>query len=182
MPVAVVFLLRAVVLVLLWGFVIAAIVAVRHDVFDTGPARSRRAARATAAATAAAAVPSAPRPAAAAAPPPPPVAAGRSRGRSNSPATATQLVVVEGPSAGVSVALSSLPVTIGRAGDVTLILADDYVSQHHAQLVPRGQEWLIHDSGSTNGTFVGDTRVTAPVVVPVGGRFRIGRNVLELRG
>src|SRR5258707_907763 len=32
---AVLFLLRAVVLVLLWGFVIAAIVAVRHDVFGT---------------------------------------------------------------------------------------------------------------------------------------------------
>ena len=78
-------------------------------------------------------------------------------------------------------ALSSLPITIGRAADSTIVLADDYVSNHHARLVPRGKEWLVEDTGSTNGTFLGDAKVTAPIVVPVGGRIRIGRNVLELQ-
>ncbi|HET7529909.1 MAG TPA: hypothetical protein VFJ98_03015, partial [Mycobacteriales bacterium] len=32
--------LRAIILILLWGFVVAAIVAVRHDVFGTRPARA----------------------------------------------------------------------------------------------------------------------------------------------
>jgi pSer/pThr/pTyr-binding forkhead associated (FHA) protein len=162
LPVAVVFLLRAVVLVLLWGFVAAAVVAVRHDVFGTK-----------------APTPATPvTPPAAPLPKPDPPRKPR-RGRQATPAT--QLAVIEGPSAGTSVALSSLPVTIGRAKDSTIALSDDYVSNHHARLVPRGPDWLIEDTGSTNGTFVGDTKVTAPVVVPVGGRIRIGRNILELR-
>jgi pSer/pThr/pTyr-binding forkhead associated (FHA) protein len=166
-PVAVVFLLRAVVLVLLWGFVVAAIVAVRHDVFSERP-------------------PSPAKPAAAAPPPKPakaakaPKTASRATRRAAG-SQATRVVVIDGPVSGTSVPLSSLPITIGRADDSTIVLADDYVSNHHARLVPRGKEWLVEDAGSTNGTFIGDAKVTAPVVVPVGGRIRIGRNVLELQ-
>jgi hypothetical protein len=166
-PLAVVFLLRAVVLVLLWGFVIAAIVAVRHDVFDRAP----RAAKAP--------------PAAPAAPPPPvaakPPKASRRSNRRGAAATATRVTVIDGPSAGASAPLSSLPITIGRADDATIVLVDDYVSNHHARLVPRGKEWLVEDTGSTNGTFIGDTKLTAPTVVAVGTRIKIGHNVLELQ-
>lgn len=164
MPVAVVFLLRAVVLVLLWGFVIAAVVAVRHDVFSERAPRVAKAAPAP--------------------PPPPAVKAPRASRRDKrraAIAAATRFAVIEGPATGTSVALSSLPITIGRADDSTIVLADDYVSNHHARLVPRGKEWLVEDTGSTNGTFLGDTKVTGAVVVPVGGRIRIGRNVLELQ-
>lgn len=161
MPVAVVFLLRAVILILLWGFVIAAVVAVRHDIFGTKTAKPVAAA--------------APAPSARPAPAPKPA-----RKRRGSP-PATKVVVIEGDAAGTTVALSSLPITIGRAASSSIVLADDYVSNNHARLVPRGQDWLVEDVGSTNGTFVGDTKVTAPVVVPTGGRIKIGRNVLELQ-
>jgi hypothetical protein len=161
-PVAIVFLLRAVVLVLLWGFVVAAIVAVRHDVFGTRASRI---------------VP----PAAAPRPAPAPAPAKQPRRAKPSAAVANRVTVVEGSHSGASVALSSLPVTIGRAADSSIVLNDDYVSNHHAQLVPRGAEWLIEDTGSTNGTFVGEKKVTTPVVVPVGSRIRIGRNILELQ-
>jgi pSer/pThr/pTyr-binding forkhead associated (FHA) protein len=157
-PVAIVFLLRAVVLVLLWGFVAAAVVAVRHDVFGTKAPK-----------------PAPPGPARAPAPQPTPTP------RRRKAAAATQVTVIEGPSAGITVALSSLPVTIGRSDSSTITLSDDYVSNSHARLVPRGQDWLVEDVGSTNGTFIGDSKVTAAVVVPVGGRIKIGRNVLELR-
>ena len=173
MPVAVVFLLRAVVLVLLWGFVIAAVVAVRHDVFtERTPRRSKPAP-----------APAAPAPPPAPAPPAvKPSRATRRAARKAQVTGAARLTVIEGPLAGTSVALSSLPVTIGRANDSTIVLGgDDYVSNHHARLVPQGTKWLIEDTGSTNGTFVGDTKVTTPVVVPVGGRIRIGRTVLELQ-
>jgi pSer/pThr/pTyr-binding forkhead associated (FHA) protein len=162
-PVAVVFLLRAAVLVLLWGFVVATVVAVRHDVFGLRAPK-------------AAAKPVAP----VVAPPPakPTPAAKPARKRK---VAATSLAVIEGPSAGTSVTLSSLPVTIGRAAESTIVLSDDYVSNHHARLIPRGQEWLVEDVGSTNGTQLGEAKVTAPVVVPVGGLIRIGHNVLELR-
>jgi len=165
-PVAVVFLLRAVVLVLLWGFVVAAVVAVRHDVFGTRPSK-----------TPPLITPPAPKRTPEAAKPAPPVKTPRRR----KSVAATQVVIVEGPASGTSVALSSLPITIGRASSSTIVLADDVVSNQHARLIPRGDQWLIEDLGSTNGTFVGGSKVTAPVVVPVGGRFSIGRNVLEIR-
>jgi Inner membrane component of T3SS, cytoplasmic domain len=186
-PEVVVFLLRAVVLVLLWAFVIAAIVAIRHDVFGSKAARNATKPRpvpvpvpAGAPRAAAPVVPPAPAPKATpvvAAPPP----TRKRRGSNKAPQVAARLSVIEGPHAGISIPLSSLPVTIGRADDASIVLADDYVSNHHARLIPRGPEWLIEDTGSTNGTFVGDKKVTTAVVVPVGGRVRIGHNVLEVQ-
>jgi pSer/pThr/pTyr-binding forkhead associated (FHA) protein len=163
------------VLILLWGFVISAVVAVRHDVFSerTPPAPTL-----------------APTPAPPAPPPqqpqtaPPPAKPSRAARRANrrkGPTPPTRVVVIEGSLTGTSVALSSLPITIGRAEDSTIVLVDDYVSNHHARLIPRGKDWLVEDTGSTNGTFIGDAKVTAAVVVPAGTRIRIGRNVLELQ-
>jgi pSer/pThr/pTyr-binding forkhead associated (FHA) protein len=162
-PVAVVFILRAVVLVLLWGFVIAAIVAVRHDLLGDKPAK----------ATAAAAPAGAPSPA--------PAAPARAKSRRREQAIARQLVVVAGEQSGTTVALGRLPVTIGRAPDCGLTLSDDYASNHHAKLVPNGDGWQLEDTGSTNGTFVADKKVSSPVAVAVGTQIRIGRTVMELR-
>lgn len=158
MPVAVVFLLRAVVLILLWGFVVAAVVAVRHDIFGTKPARVRapRPSRQ-------------PKPARPAKPP---------RG---SRATPTRVVGVEGPASGISVALSSLPVTIGRAKDSTIALDDDFASNKHARLVPNGATWMLEDLGSTNGTLLGGSKVTTAVPVKVGSKIKIGRSTLEIQ-
>jgi pSer/pThr/pTyr-binding forkhead associated (FHA) protein len=150
---AVLFLLRAVILILLWGFVVAAIVAVRHDVFGTRP-------RAQAA----------PRPARAA---PAPAKARK--------AAARRLVIVDGDRVGTTVALEDEPVTIGRADDSTIALTDDYVSTRHARLVPDAGQWLLEDLGSTNGTYLDRQRVTAPTPVPVGVPIRIGKTVLELQ-
>ncbi|HVV77552.1 MAG TPA: FHA domain-containing protein [Mycobacteriales bacterium] len=161
MPVAVVFLLRTVVLILLWGFVIAAVVAVRHDVFGTKPPKERAPRRTKA-----------PKPARAPRPAKP------SKAHNVSP---TRVVVVDGPLTGTSVALSSLPVTIGRADDSTIAINDDYVSSNHARLVPNGSVWLLEDLGSTNGTMLDAAKVTAPTEVHAGSQIRIGRTVLELQ-
>jgi hypothetical protein len=156
---AVLFLLRAVVLVLLWGFVVAIIVAVRHDIFGT-----KRAVR---------------RPAPTPTPSRPPA---RAPAAASSHRRPRQLVVIDGNRAGHAIPLSDLPITIGRAEDSTLVLTDDYVSTHHARLVPRNDGWLVEDLGSTNGTYVDRRRVTALTPVPPGAKLRIGKTVLELRG
>jgi pSer/pThr/pTyr-binding forkhead associated (FHA) protein len=157
-PEAVVFILRAVVLVLLWGFVIAAIVAVRHDLLGVKPAKATAGAAGAAPATT------------------------RKPARSRrEPVMPRQLVVVAGAQTGTTVALGRLPVTIGRAADCGLALSDDYASNHHARLVPNGDGWQVEDSGSTNGTFVADNRITSPVTVTVGTPIRIGQTVMELR-
>jgi pSer/pThr/pTyr-binding forkhead associated (FHA) protein len=162
---AVLFLLRAAILILLWGFVIAAIVAVRHDVFGT---RRRTAAAA------------APRPAAATPAPPrrerPPAKRPSKRG-----GPPQQVTVVDGALAGKSFPLGDGPVTIGRAPDSTIVLSDDYVSTRHARLVRRGSDWVLEDLGSTNGTYLDRQRLSAPTPVTVGVPIRIGKTVLELR-
>ncbi|HVW80101.1 MAG TPA: FHA domain-containing protein [Mycobacteriales bacterium] len=167
MPVAVVFLLRTVVLILLWGFVIAAVVAVRHDIFGTAPRRASKPARAT-------------RGPAVAQPPPPPKPK-RARASRQAVVPPTRVAIVDGPLAGKTVPLSSLPVTIGRAESSTIAINDDYVSQHHARLVPNGSVWLIEDLGSTNGTLLGSSKITTPTEVSAGARIRIGRTLLELQ-
>ena len=42
-------------------------------------------------------------------------------------------------------------------------------------------EWIVEDLGSTNGTFVGDKRVTTPVKLGVGVPLRVGQTVLQLK-
>ena len=157
------FLLRAIVLVLMWGLVLAAVVAIRSDFSGR---RSRPAPR-----PAPAAAPRATRPAAA------PTAKPTSKKRS----AARTLAVTTGPLAGTTLPLGAEPITIGRADSSTLVVADDYVSTNHARLVPRADSWVLEDLGSTNGTFLDRTKVTAPTPVPLGVPIRIGKTTLELR-
>jgi pSer/pThr/pTyr-binding forkhead associated (FHA) protein len=155
----VLFLLRVGFLVLLWAFVIAAIVVVRNDMFGARPARAAR--TATVPRTAPTRPAKNPKP-----------------GRRSS---ARRLVVTEGPLAGTSIPLADAPVTIGRADDSTLVVNDDYVSSRHARLVPRGDTWVVEDMGSTNGTYLDRTKVSRPTPVPLGTSIRVGKTVMELR-
>jgi pSer/pThr/pTyr-binding forkhead associated (FHA) protein len=143
-------------LALLWLFVLSAVRAVRADLF--GPTR-RQQRRTTA-----------PR---ASAPPPPP----RNR-RGKAP---SKLVVTAGTLRGTTIPLGNGALTIGRAGDSTLVLDDDFASSHHARLVPSDGHWLVEDLGSTNGTYLDRTKVTRPTPVPLGAPVRIGKTVMELR-
>ena len=62
--------------------------------------------------------------------------------------------------------LRSSSVTVGRAEDNDLVLADPEVSRHHARLEPDGQSWRAVDLGSTNGTWVNGVRLNAaPIAV-----------------
>src|SRR3954454_21845619 len=161
---AILFLLRAIILVLLWAFVLAAIVSVRQDIFGTRKAARR---------------PATPRPAPSPAPPPRPAAAAPRRRRAR--AMPRRLVVTGGTLQGTTVPLGDGPITIGRADDSTLVLTDDYVSTRHARLMPRGEQWVLEDLGSTNGTYLGRQRVSEPVTVALGAQIRVGKTVLELR-
>ena len=66
--------------------------------------------------------------------------------------------------------------TIGRAPDNDFVLTDPLVSAHHARIEWSARGVLITDLGSTNGTFVGNTRinsylVTEPTTVGIGSNF-----------
>ena len=146
-------------LVLLWIFVFTVVGVIRRDLFA-----GSRASRIVAAPRGlSAAAPGGGRP-------------GRTRGK-----VARQLVVTGGALAGTRITLGEAPITIGRAEDSTLVISDDYASARHARLVPRAGQWYVEDLGSTNGTYLDRSKVTAPTPVPLGVPIRIGRTSLELR-
>ncbi|MCW2724398.1 MAG: hypothetical protein JWN35_1319 [Frankiales bacterium] len=139
-------------LALLWLFVISAVRTMRADLWGT-----RSAVRA-----------------------PVPAAAPRAA-KPTRRTQARRLVVTEGSLAGTTISLGEAAVTLGRADDSTLVLTDDYASSRHARLVPGDGSWLVEDLGSTNGTYLGQNKVTRPTPVPLGQPIRIGKTVLELR-
>ncbi|GAC69158.1 FHA domain-containing protein FhaB/FipA [Gordonia soli] len=95
--------------------------------------------------------------------------------------SARHLVVTHGALANTRITLGAQPVLLGRADDSTLVLTDDYASERHARLSPRGDDWYVEDLGSTNGTYLDRGKVTTAVRVPLNTPIRIGKTVIELR-
>ena len=151
-------LLRLGYLVLLWLLVLSVVAVLRRDLFGTRITRRGP-------------IPAGP-------------AAAPSRSRRDAEAQAPlprTLVVTEGSLKGTTIALGQAPILIGRAPECTLVLEDDYASGRHARLSLQQGTWMVEDLGSTNGTFLGRTRVQDPVPIAPGAPVRIGRTVLELR-
>ncbi|MEV4678663.1 MULTISPECIES: FHA domain-containing protein FhaB/FipA [Actinomadura] len=149
-------------LAVLWLFVIAAVGVIRADLFGS-KAASKAAARPS-------------QPPRSARPPKPP-----RQQRSAQHGAPTKLVVVQGERAGTVIDLTGVPITIGRANDSTLVVTDDYASSRHARLFAQDGQWIVEDLGSTNGTYLGRTKVSRPMPVPPGVPVRIGKTVIELR-
>jgi predicted component of type VI protein secretion system len=99
------------------------------------------------------------------------------------PATdvATRLVITEGAREGMEMPLGRGPITIGRSSESNVVIRDDYTSTHHARLDLRPEGWVITDLESTNGTFVGGQKVTAPITVAERTPITIGTTTFELR-
>lgn len=89
-------------------------------------------------------------------------------------------IVVQGASSGLQVPLAETPLVIGRGADCELRIEDEYVSTRHAVLKPQGATWYVEDMGSTNGTFVGESRIHGPTAVGSGVPVRIGKTIIEL--
>ncbi|HEY8456222.1 MAG TPA: FHA domain-containing protein [Actinopolymorphaceae bacterium] len=142
-------------LAVLWLFVLSTVSVIRSDLFGArvpSPAREARQTR----------------------PARPPR---RSRRKRGAPSVA---VVVQGASAGLQVPLTGAPVVIGRGPECELTIDDEYVSTRHAVLRPQGTTWYVEDLGSTNGTFVGESRIHGPTAVGAGIPIRVGKTIIEL--
>jgi pSer/pThr/pTyr-binding forkhead associated (FHA) protein len=70
--------------------------------------------------------------------------------------------------------------TLGRANGCQVTIEDNYVSQLHARLFRREDQFYVEDLGSTNGTYLNRKKVTAPIAIRRGDRLQVGRTVLEM--
>jgi pSer/pThr/pTyr-binding forkhead associated (FHA) protein len=93
----------------------------------------------------------------------------------------TEVVILEGGNKGETVSLDQAPLLIGRGNDAAIRLDDDYVSTRHARIASSGDQWYVEDLGSTNGTYVGNSRISQATAIQLGTQVRIGKTILELR-
>lgn len=80
--------------------------------------------------------------------------------------------------AGETIAITADRVTLGRADDCTVVLQDTGVSRHHAAIESTPQGFRLRDTGSANGVFVSEERVSD---IPLSHltQFRIGVTLFE---
>ncbi|HUF32589.1 MAG TPA: FHA domain-containing protein [Acidimicrobiales bacterium] len=72
--------------------------------------------------------------------------------------------------------------TVGRAAGCQVTLEDSYVSQLHARVFARDGTLFVEDLGSTNGTYLNNAKVSAPVAMKRGDHLKIGSTVMEVGG
>ena len=171
-------------LILLWFFVFAVVYSLRADLFGV---KVRKLADPAAAAATPAPAPAAASAATAPVTPRPP-ARNDTRGdtRPAGPQQATRdsvsrIVITSGPKAGLELPLTGEPLTIGRSSESGLVIRDDYTSSHHARLLLWGEQWMLQDLDSTNGTWHDGARVATPVPVRIGAPIKVGATTFELR-
>nr|WP_232483112.1 FHA domain-containing protein [Brevibacterium yomogidense] len=152
---------------LLWLFVFLIAGVLRQDLFGPRVARNRRDRRRGRAAAEA------------------PVAAGMGAAsptpQQSAFGSSPTLVVTSGRQSGFSLLLSAGQLTIGRADDCGFVIEDDFASSHHARIYPQAGAWVVEDTGSTNGTFVGSARLSQPTRIEPGMPITIGHTTMELR-
>jgi pSer/pThr/pTyr-binding forkhead associated (FHA) protein len=68
-------------------------------------------------------------------------------------------------------------VTIGRKMDNDVVIDNLAVSGHHARVVEENGTYFVEDTGSTNGTFLNETKIQKQRLQP-GDQIRVGKHVL----
>lgn len=86
------------------------------------------------------------------------------------------------PAAGRSLTLPppGQSITVGRGAMCDVVLDAPMVSSRHLRIDHVDDGWIVHDLGSTNGTFVRGCRIGGPVAVNAGEVVRLGSFELEL--
>jgi pSer/pThr/pTyr-binding forkhead associated (FHA) protein len=94
----------------------------------------------------------------------------------------TQIAIITGRNAGSSLPIDGKKeILIGRAASSDLVIGDEFASSMHAKLVLVGEDWVLQDLNSTNGTFLDGKKVTTPATIRAGMNIRIGTTNFELR-
>ena len=70
-------------------------------------------------------------------------------------------------------------IIVGRSSELDMVLVEDMVSRKHAKLTTTGDQIVIQDLGSTNGTFVNGEKIKK-VRLKEGDRILIGTSIIKL--
>lgn len=89
-----------------------------------------------------------------------------------------KLVVLSVGMTGRTQELKAEKTTIGRVEDNTFQIAEPSVSSHHCEVLLRGNEVVVRDLNSTNGSYINGEKVTEKVMKP-GQILRLGQ--IEMR-
>ncbi len=99
------------------------------------------------------------------------------------PARGTAILIIKkGPDAGMNFTLEGEVTVIGRHPESDIFLDDITVSRRHAEIRREGDDFVIRDTGSLNGTYLNRERIeSAPL--RSGDEIQIGKfKLLFLRG
>lgn len=165
-------------LIVLWFFVFAVVYSLRADVFGVKVRKLPEPVAAAPAPIASPAASAATAPIASGAPARAPEPSGPRKATRDA---VSRIVITSGPKAGLELPLTGEPLTIGRSSESGLVVRDDYTSSHHARLLLWGDQWMLQDLDSTNGTWHDGERVSTPVPVIVGAPVKVGATTFELR-
>ncbi len=91
------------------------------------------------------------------------------------------LSVAQGPPelVGVTVPVAG-PVVIGRSPGADIVIGDDFVSARHARVSPAGNDAIVEDLGSTNGTLLNGLPLSVPTTLRPGDTIDIGKLRLKV--
>jgi diguanylate cyclase (GGDEF)-like protein len=89
------------------------------------------------------------------------------------------LMEMSGADAGHVHMLRDDVVTIGRGDDCVIAFADTTLSRVHARITFEGDDWVVADCGSLNGTYVNNAKIQRHVLAH-GDRLRLGAGVRML--
>jgi pSer/pThr/pTyr-binding forkhead associated (FHA) protein len=71
-------------------------------------------------------------------------------------------------------------VTLGRSRYCSLVVDDPAVSRQHAAIRVRGEEMVLYDLGSRNGTTLNGERIAAPASLKLGDVLTLGACSIQL--
>ena len=88
-----------------------------------------------------------------------------------------RLVMRSGPSIGQIYPLEKAEMVIGRDLGNDIVISDSEVSRRHSRIFMQGNNYVIEDLGSTNGTFVNGQRLTGSYVLRPGEIITFGETL-----
>ena len=93
-----------------------------------------------------------------------------------------QIVVHAGPLAGKGYPITGDKITFGRDPGNDISWDDHQVSRHHAQLMRRGDQLVLEDLGSTNGTLVNGKPIVEAHTLQPADIISIGTSIFGVKG